>query len=200
MKEIDARNKPCPQPVIETKRVVENGFTSLKIRLNSEISMNNVKRFLEKSAFSVEIIGEKQDIVVIAEKSEGPEDSRHLSASESLPHSKGIDTILISSNRFGRGSENLGTMLMIVFLDTLREVEPKPSMIAFMNSGVRLVLKDSDSLDAVRSLEASGVEIISCGTCLNEIGKTDDLAVGKIGNMYGIASALMVSKNVLTIA
>ena len=39
-------------------------------------------------------------------------------------------------------------------------------------------------------MEAQGVEILTCGTCLNYYGLTDKLAVGAVTNMYDIVEKL----------
>ena len=44
----------------------------------------------------------------------------------------------------------------------------------------------SDSLEDLKSLEAQGVEIMTCGTCLDYYGLKDKLAVGSVTNMYSI--------------
>ena len=60
-----------------------------------------------------------------------------------------------------------------------------------MNSGVRLAIKGSGSLANLKKLEDRGVEILSCGTCLEFYKLTDTLAVGGITNMYEIAGHLL---------
>ena len=42
----------------------------------------------------------------------------------------------------------------------------------------------------LRTLEAQGVTIMTCGTCLNYYGLTERLAVGSVSNMYTIAETL----------
>ena len=39
-------------------------------------------------------------------------------------------------------------------------------------------------------MEAQGVQILACGTCLNYYGLTEQLAVGSVTNMYAIAEAM----------
>ena len=60
----------------------------------------------------------------------------------------------------------------------------------FYNGGARLTVEGSDSLEDLRALEERGVEILTCGTCLNYYGLTEKLAVGSVTNMYTIAEKL----------
>ena len=51
-------------------------------------------------------------------------------------------------------------------------------------------------LEDLKALEADGVEILTCGTCLNYYGITEKLAVGGVTNMYVIAEKMMNAGNV----
>ena len=51
---------------------------------------------------------------------------------------------------------------------------------------------DPDQFDTVlETLEAMGVEILTCGTCLNHYGLTEKLQVGEVTNMYVITEKMM---------
>jgi len=60
----------------------------------------------------------------------------------------------------------------------------------FYNGGASLTCKGSGSLEDLKSLEAQGVEILTCGTCLDYYGLTSKLAVGEVTNMYTIVETL----------
>ena len=46
-------------------------------------------------------------------------------------------------------------------------------------------------------MEAQGVEILTCGTCLNHYGFSEKLAVGSVTNMYRIAEVLSKAGKVI---
>ena len=46
-------------------------------------------------------------------------------------------------------------------------------------------------------LQAQGVEILTCGTCLNHYGLTEKLQVGEVTNMYVIAEKMTQAKVVV---
>ena len=52
-------------------------------------------------------------------------------------------------------------------------------------------------LPVVRALAEQGVEILTCGTCLNHYGLTEQLAVGEVTNMYVICQRLEQATNVV---
>ena len=74
-----------------------------------------------------------------------------------------------------------------------------PETIIFFNAGVWLTLDDSPVIDDLRDLEANGMTILACGTCLNHFGITDRLAVGVVSNMYDIAETMLNAGKVVTL-
>ncbi|NMR86252.1 sulfurtransferase-like selenium metabolism protein YedF, partial [Vibrio parahaemolyticus] len=77
--------------------------------------------------------------------------------------------------------------------------KPYPNTMVFFNSGVKLTVEGSEVLDDLKALEEAGVEIISCGTCLDYFNLKDKLSVGNISNMYTIYEKIRNSTNVVTI-
>lgn len=85
---------------------------------------------------------------------------------------------LITSEGIGL-DEPVGKLLMANFLRLLGESPQKPAAIVFMNTGVRLVCEGSNFLEHAKKLEAQGVEMLACTTCLEYFELTDKLKVGK---------------------
>lgn len=99
--------------------------------------------------------------------------------------------VYINSNLLGVGEEALGAILMRSFLKTLLDLNPTPSKLIFINSGVRLTTEGSEVLESLKAISEKGVEILSCGTCLDFYGLKQKLKVGIISNMYDIAQSLL---------
>ena len=76
------------------------------------------------------------------------------------------------------------------FLFAVSQLPELPKTILFYNGGAKLTVEGSDSLEDLKKMEAQGVEILTCGTCLNFYGLTDKLAVGSVTNMYTIVEKL----------
>ncbi len=102
-------------------------------------------------------------------------------------------TILIQSDVLGRGNDELGQLLMANFLRLLGESKDKPAALVLWNTGVRLVCEGSWALDHVKTLQAQGVEILACTTCLEYFELTDKLAVGKPTNMLKSIHSMLTS-------
>uniref|UniRef100_UPI000B0E01CC sulfurtransferase-like selenium metabolism protein YedF n=1 Tax=Clostridium sp. NkU-1 TaxID=1095009 RepID=UPI000B0E01CC len=102
-----------------------------------------------------------------------------------MPEKKGLVAVL-SSDQMGGGNEELGRILMKGFVYALTKLEELPETVLLYNGGARLSVEGSQSLEDLKSLEAQGVEILTCGTCLNHYELSDKLQVGSVTNMYEI--------------
>ena len=83
------------------------------------------------------------------------------------------------------------------FLYALSQQETLPKTILFYNGGAHLTAQGSESLEDLRSMEAQGVQILTCGTCLDYYGLKDKLAVGGVTNMYSIVEILSGAAHVI---
>jgi selenium metabolism protein YedF len=90
----------------------------------------------------------------------------------------------------GIGDDTLGATLMKGFIYALSQQDTLPKTILFYNGGAKLTCEDAPTLEDLKSMEAQGVEIMTCGTCLNHYGLTDKLQVGTVTNMYVIAEKM----------
>ena len=107
--------------------------------------------------------------------------------------------LVVSSDIMGRGEAELGNILMRGFFHTLGEVEPLPQTIIFFNTGVKLACEGSPVLDDLCALEAEGVEMLVCGTCLGYFELTEKLAAGQVSNMYDIAETMLGAGKVVNL-
>lgn len=76
-------------------------------------------------------------------------------------------------------------------------MENLPKTIIFYNEGVKLAVESSENFNDLKNLEAHGVEILSCGTCANFYGVTEEIKVGNITNMYTIVERQLNAKRVI---
>lgn len=196
-KEIDARGQTCPRPVIMTKKeldnMVEGAITSI---VDNEVAKENVSKLANSLgyAYKVDRVSDEEYHIHISKGQDGGQ--------EISPSSEGQLkdlTIAFTSNIMGGGSEELGRILMKSFMYTITEVPPFPSTLLFYNSGVYLTCQGSEVLEDLRLLKEEGVEIISCGTCLDYFQIQDKLEVGEVSNMYTIYEKLRNGANTITI-
>ena len=191
MEYIDLKGMSCPLPVIETKKLLESGkVEELNVVVDNGPPRENVTRYLESQGYCVTVEREQADTAVLrATKAEGAE-------AISVQTGKKV-VVLVDGATVGRGDDLLGALLMKSFLHTLKEIEPRPWKLIFINAGVKLAAEGSDSLTVLSELESLGVEILSCGTCLDFFRLKEKLIAGKVTNMYDIVSSLVAATNVV---
>jgi selenium metabolism protein YedF len=105
---------------------------------------------------------------------------------------------VFSADAMGRGNDELGWALLQTYIQTIREVAPLPAKILLYNSGVKLVTASSGALSALEELQAKGVEILACGTCLDFFKLKSAIKVGRISNMYDIMKAMADADKIIS--
>lgn len=113
------------------------------------------------------------------------------------PDARTRQIVVIASGTMGGGNDSLGTVLMKGFFYALSQMDSLPEKILFYNGGVKWTAEDSEVLDDLKSMEAQGVEILSCGTCLDYYRCADKLRVGEVTNMYSIVEAMMEADKII---
>ncbi|NLJ56979.1 MAG: sulfurtransferase-like selenium metabolism protein YedF, partial [Firmicutes bacterium] len=111
----------------------------------------------------------------------------------------GQTIFLITSPTLGQGSEELGKMLMRSFMYSQQELESLPDKMLFFNSGVFLTTAGSPVLDELKQLKDRGVEILSCGTCLDYYQLQDKLEIGSVTNMYDTVENISLATKCVTL-
>ncbi len=195
VRDLDARGLPCPQPVIlARKALAEGGFGRLDILVDDPASRENLLKFGAYAKCQVEEQpGEgTQTRLSFTPPATGGTQPAVAPAPNAAPQvPSGTAVLLLSSDGIGQGDPDLARLLMRGFLYTLTEADQVPKRLLLMNSGVRLAVEGSESLANLKKLEARGVEVLACGTCLEFFKLTSSLAVGGITNMYEIAGHLL---------
>ena len=201
MKTVDARGLKCPMPLIETKKALMETASGepLRILIDNETSVKNVTHYLEDNGIAVASNKEGDTWQLSVNRGEEniesttPEEYCEIPAEKSTSY-----VVLFAKNRIGEGSDELGEKLVGSLLESLKAQDILPGKIIFMNSGIHLVTKGSPALPALVELELNGVEMISCGTCLNYFNKADDLAIGRVSNMFGIVEVMRQTRRVIS--
>lgn len=200
-KEIDARGLDCPLPVIHTKKALENiNKGRITTIVDNEVAKENVSKLARSMDLKVDIKQSHGDyyIDIFKEGQIGTVDLEALNLQCDIDNKKDF-VILITKDKLGTGSDELGGLLMGSYLYALTESSQYPTSVIFLNGGVKLTVEDSGALEHIRSLESSGVEILSCGACLDYFRLKDKLAVGSISNMYTIVEKLNSAGNTITL-
>ncbi len=107
--------------------------------------------------------------------------------------------ILVTNDGMGRATPELQHTLIVKYLTMLAQNGTLPAAICFYTDGVKLVVEGSPALDALRDLEARGVRLVVCKTCLDYFGLADRVRVGIVGGMGDIVEAQWRADRVITL-
>jgi len=184
----------CPIPVVKATRALREmtGPGTLEVHVDNEIAVQNLTRMASghKLTAKSEKISEKEFVVtmeVTEPAGDAPLEEPPLSCA---PDARGDLVVAVDSAVMGHGSDELGKALMKGFLYAVGQLPELPKTMLFYNGGAHLTCRGSESLEDLKDLAAQGVEILTCGTCLNHYGLTEELAVGSVTNMYSIVEKL----------
>lgn len=189
---VNAMGDNCPIPVIKTKKAMQalTGPETIEVLVDNEIAVQNVTKMASSTGGQVssEKLGDAEFKVTI--QMEGaPKEEAGEGGESCMPDSRNNTVVVIASDRMGSGNDELGKVLIKGFIFAVTQLDTLPKTMLFYNGGATLTTEGSDSLEDLKSLEAQGVEILTCGTCLDYYGLKDKLAVGSVTNMYSIVEA-----------
>ena len=199
MLKVDARGDACPLPVVKAKKAISElkGVGEVEVLVDNEIAVQNLTKMAQQKGYqySAEKLAEREYRVLftVGEASETPTEEAPACA----PDTRTDTVVAISSDKMGIGADDLGKSLLKAFLFALTQQDQLPQTVLFYNGGASLTCEGSPMLDDLKALEAQGVEIMTCGTCLNFYGLTEKLAVGSVTNMYTIVGKLTQAGNVV---
>lgn len=193
-KTVNAIGDACPIPVVKTKNAIkELGEAGgvIETLVDNEIAVQNLTKMAKNSGYKVtsEKLG-KASYRVEMTVGEGKKETQET-LSVCVPDGRNKDTVVvISSSCMGTGDDELGAALMKGFIYAISQQDELPGTILFYNGGAKLTCEDAPTLEDIKAMEAQGVEILTCGTCLNHYGLTDKVKAGGVTNMYVIAEKM----------
>ncbi len=115
----------------------------------------------------------------------------------SVPDSETV--LLVTRNGLGEAEPALQQKLAGTYFKLLDENNILPAAICFYTDGVRLAVAGSPVLDSLKALEAKGVRLILCSTCLGYFNLTGEVRVGIVGGMTDILEAQCRAEKVISI-
>lgn len=206
---VDARGKACPQPVIDTKNAIREQGTPVITMVDNDIARQNVEKMAHQmglQAESSEIEGGWRILIQ-------PISSEVLSAVMGDTNAtlqpivqqpmngcvpvQGPVVVVLSSDCMGVGDDTLGSALMKGFVYALTQLDYAPDTVLLYNGGAKLSCTGAQTVEDLKVLERNGTTVLTCGTCLNHYGLTEQLAVGSVTNMYAIAETLAAAGKVI---
>lgn len=194
MRQINAIGDACPLPVIKTKKgldAIESG--QLVVLVDNEIAVQNIRRLAEATGCQFDVVQQEGIFQITLLKTAAQTDGS-ADCSAAVP---GKTVVVLSADTMGTGDDELGRILMKGFIFALTQLDTLPDTILLYNTGAKLAVQGSSSLEDLLALEKAGAAVLTCGTCLNHLGIAEQLGVGEITNMYRIVEEMREAGRIL---
>ncbi len=202
MLKVNAMGDTCPIPVVKTKEAIRQLGADggvVETLVDNDIAVQNLTKMANQKGYGVESekLGENEYRVTmtVGAGADLPAESEETVCM--VPAGQKNTVVVVAADHMGEGEGELGKNLLKAFLYALSQLEKLPEKILFYNGGVTWTTEGSDSLEDLKTMEEQGVEILSCGTCLNFYGLTDKLKVGSVTNMYDIVESMAKADKVI---
>lgn len=203
---LDCQGEPCPKPVLSCKRVLEQENPPIiHVQVDNEAARVNVRRFLTSQGMEVQDSSQGPNSWIvqgtrISSTQETSLAQTHKQAqslsSASQEHLKIL--VFLTTPTMGQGDDVLGQRLMGNFLTTLPELGAQLWRIILLNGAVRLATKENSDIEVLKQLEAAGVSILVCGTCLEFFNLLEHKVVGQVTNMLDVLTSQQVADKIIS--
>lgn len=185
MNEIDARGMSCPKPVLLAKKGLAQASDGLRVLVDNKEAAENLRALGESQGYSVQAAPYgKGDIAVSFLKANSGDNSAQANKNES-----GY-LVVLHGDEMGQGDPAFGKKLLEGFVYALTEQDALPEYILCYNKGVTLTTTNDKTVADLKTLEEKGVQVLSCGLCLDYYGLKEQLRVGQVTNMYRICELM----------
>lgn len=185
MKKIDCRGFSYLRIIREIKKYFNSiGEGEAIVEVDSELGRSNVIRYAAHKGYQID--AENKFLIKIEKRG-------CLEAEEE----ENIFSILITSDKLGGGSEELGSILMNEYFEFLNEYDELPRQILFLNSGVKLLEKSSKVLEAITMLYEKGVAILINDSSLDYYNIKENISFGEVVNMYDMIVTMKKAKKLI---
>ncbi len=163
MQKIDVTGKLCPEPLIITRRAIKTAAKgeSFEVVLDNDIATCNLEDLLRELKLEYKRVddGARSTLYFALDGAtlEIKEESVNCPIPQSEP--KGDYIVVIRSECMG-SSDDLGTILMRGFINSISEQDILPKTVILYNSGVLVATEGRDTAETMKTLQERGVDIV----------------------------------------
>ncbi|MDD6196021.1 MAG: sulfurtransferase-like selenium metabolism protein YedF [[Clostridium] aminophilum] len=207
MKTVNAMGEVCPVPIVMAKQVIRelNAADTVEVLVDNPTSVENLTKMAVQMGYPVRSEKKAEGEYRVEMDVPAPENAADEGAATENPAGReeipvpaaGKTVVVVASDRMGEGDDELGTVLIKAFTFALTQQDALPDTMLFYNGGAKLTCEGSPVLEDLKKLEESGVEILTCGTCLGFYEMKEKLAVGSVSNMYEIVEKQMSASRII---
>ncbi|MGE5893966.1 MAG: sulfurtransferase-like selenium metabolism protein YedF [bacterium] len=187
---LDARSLVCPKPILmaeEALTKIQEG--SVEVLVDHKATVKNLEKFARNNGYYLESEKEGTFLNNFYRVRIVKGYSCEIAEEEAEPELKKSLLVIVASDVMGK-DEDIGKVLMKGFFETMKVYKQIPHTLFFLNAGVKLTTLDEEMIPILKELEAMGVEIFSCGTCLKHYNLEQQLKVGHRGATTNITEGM----------
>ncbi|WP_028576066.1 sulfurtransferase-like selenium metabolism protein YedF [Desulfomicrobium escambiense] len=202
---LNCEGEPCPNPVLRCKQLLDSESPQdMQVIVDNDAAKENVSRYLASKGMHIDDMRKDGGLwTITASRAAGAEGAAAAPAAQpserSCPVCAPKILVFITRDVIGQGDDTLGSRLMGNFLATLPELGDALWRIILVNGAVRLATDSNPASEHLKKLEATGVSILVCGTCLEFFKLMDRKVVGEVTNMLDVVTSQHVADKIITL-
>lgn len=195
--QIDLRGLACPEPILRTKKILDQKSTSpISLLVDTDVTVKNLERLCKANNAQIlesQKLGDHYRVLIAPS-------SKDAFKEEKKDHTKVGPVVFISKDSFGTGSapedHTFSNHLLNMFLQSLIATGHQVDAILMANSGVK-IMADPGFKDILEKFESAGTNVFACGLCVDYYKIKDLVPSEKITNMFAICEYLMTAQRVI---
>jgi len=208
-KTVDLRGLVCPEPVLRTKKLLDDtNVMKVEALVETEINVNNLKRLAGSLKLRFQSQPENDFFRVVLERTQTstaqvqPTTSQRTHEHINVQPVQTIDgtvgtVVFIGKDTFGVGEPDFSANLLNLFLQTLLQSGHKPRAILLANTGVKLLDPEAPTFKVLADFKDAGAEVLACGLCVDFYGLKGKIPTEQITNMFAICEYLMAADKII---
>ncbi|CAN5252230.1 sulfurtransferase-like selenium metabolism protein YedF [soil metagenome] len=212
-RKVDLRGLICPEPVLRTKKLLDDAsIEKVEALVDGEVNVNNLNRLARSLKMQFASTPKDENFVVTIERIKSAADAGSAVASgaghahldpasvkaSSTSQSEVGNVVFLGKDRFGDGDPEFSTTLLNMFLQTMFESGQRPRALLMANTGVRLMAPDSPALKVLNDFKEAGCDVLACGLCVEFYGLKGKIPVEQITNMFAICEYIFAADKVIS--
>lgn len=199
--EIDLRGLVCPEPVLRTKKLIDDeSLKQITVLVETEINVKNLERLAHSKSIDLTSSKEGDHYKVVLRRGESLVQETAVATKtreDSVDEAVGT-VVFLGKNTFGEGDQDFSSSLLNVFLQTMYDSGHRPRAILMANSGVKLMARDCNVRPVLQQFEEAGCDVFACGLCVEFYGLKEDVPSEKVTNMFSIVEYMMTADKVIS--
>ncbi len=216
VEKLDLRGLLCPEPVIRTKKLFDkNTSDAVEALVDDDVCVANLQRLAKSLKASCKVTAEDGFYQVRIERALPDQSINSSNSNPSLEHSHNAlslsqlasqpannndvgSVIFLTKETLGEGDAEFGKSLLNIFLQTMLQSGHMPRAILMVNSGVKLMKKDSPFKKVLEDFKNAGTDVLACGLCVDYYKLKEDVQTEQITNMFAICEYLGAASKVIS--